>query len=77
LPGFGVEGGKTDFRESWGGKVDFFLFMVFFHLCGFVDHFFSYDRTDSGLRLTKIFNSDEQNEHVAYWIHCFTGISRS
>jgi hypothetical protein len=25
LSGFEVEGGKTDFRESWGGKVDFFI----------------------------------------------------
>jgi hypothetical protein len=24
LPGFEVEGGKTNFLESWGGKVDFF-----------------------------------------------------
>jgi hypothetical protein len=24
LPGFGVEGRKMDFRESWGAKVDFF-----------------------------------------------------
>jgi hypothetical protein len=28
LPGFEVERGKSDFRESWGGKVDFFPFEI-------------------------------------------------
>jgi hypothetical protein len=27
-----LKGGKTDFRESWGGKVDFFFFSFFLFL---------------------------------------------
>jgi hypothetical protein len=34
LPGFKVEGGKANFRENWGGKVDFFLVPATYQLPG-------------------------------------------
>jgi hypothetical protein len=29
LPGFRVDGGKINFRKSWGGKIDFFLLYLY------------------------------------------------
>ena len=28
MSGFVVEGGKADFCDCWGGKEDFFLFLI-------------------------------------------------